>query len=150
MCWIPAVGDGGPCLQPPHTHYTVIQQSLGLAFIVQDAANHGSALRDTADQLAFLYGELEDFKAPLYDVPTALQLLETGMCIGEVGKGNATEARLELAPQQAVGQSRWRSAGCGWLRREVGKRSDMRDGRDCREWCEQGDREWDSWEHVKV
>ena len=35
--------------------------------------------RDAADQLAYLYGELEDVKAPLYDVPTAVQVLETGV-----------------------------------------------------------------------
>ncbi|GAB4814308.1 hypothetical protein N2152v2_001354 [Parachlorella kessleri] len=46
--------------------------------LLEVASSHTSALRDAADQVAYLWGELEDGKAPLYDVPTAVQVLESG------------------------------------------------------------------------
>lgn len=55
--------------------------------LLEVAANHGSALRDAADQLAYLWGELEDAKAPAYDVATALHVLETGGWRSGRGRG---------------------------------------------------------------
>jgi hypothetical protein len=46
--------------------------------VLQVAAAHSAAFRDAADQLAFLYAELEDLKAPPYDVPSAALVLQTG------------------------------------------------------------------------
>ncbi|KAK9792764.1 hypothetical protein WJX73_010263 [Symbiochloris irregularis] len=39
---------------------------------------HAEAMRMAADHLAFLHNELEDTRAPAYDVPTALEILQTG------------------------------------------------------------------------
>ena len=42
------------------------------------AARQAGACREAADQLAFLHAELEDARAPAYDVHTALHVLQTG------------------------------------------------------------------------
>lgn len=47
--------------------------------ILDVAARQANACRDAADQLAYLHGELEDTRVPAYDVPTALEVLQTGM-----------------------------------------------------------------------
>lgn len=47
--------------------------------ILDVAARQANACRDAADQLAYLHGELEDSRVPAYDVPTALEVLQTGM-----------------------------------------------------------------------
>ena len=46
--------------------------------ILDVAARQANACRDAADQLAYLHGELEDTRVPAYDVPTALEVLQTG------------------------------------------------------------------------
>ncbi|CAL8465259.1 g4794 [Coccomyxa elongata] len=46
--------------------------------ILDVAARQANACRDAADQLAYLHGELEDSRVPAYDVPTALEVLQTG------------------------------------------------------------------------
>ncbi|BDA50233.1 probable mediator of RNA polymerase II transcription subunit 14 at N-terminal half [Coccomyxa sp. Obi] len=46
--------------------------------ILDVAARQANACRDAADQLAYLHGELEDGRVPAYDVPTALEILQTG------------------------------------------------------------------------
>lgn len=46
--------------------------------VLETAALHGAALQESADQLAFLHGELAVTAAPPYDVPTALHVTEQG------------------------------------------------------------------------
>lgn len=45
---------------------------------MQVASSHAAALRDAADQLAYLHGELAAGQAPPYDVPTAFHVLRRG------------------------------------------------------------------------
>lgn len=49
-----------------------------LASILDTAKGHADALRVAADHLAYLHEELEDMRAPAYDIPTAIQILQTG------------------------------------------------------------------------
>jgi hypothetical protein len=50
----------------------------GCKQLLDVAARHADALRDAADQLAYVRGELGDGAAPPYDVPTALHVLQRG------------------------------------------------------------------------
>ena len=47
--------------------------------IVDAATRHTGALRSSADELYRLHQELEASKAPVFDIPTALDVLQTGM-----------------------------------------------------------------------
>lgn len=49
-----------------------------VARIFDVAARQGSACSDAADQLAYLHAELQDSRAPPYDVATALEIQQTG------------------------------------------------------------------------
>ena len=60
---------------PPHAQARVVAE-VGRALDV--AARQADACREAADQLAFLHGELEDGRAPAYDVHSALEVLQTG------------------------------------------------------------------------
>jgi hypothetical protein len=46
--------------------------------VLEVADSHATAFRDTADQLAYLHGELEALKSPAYDLATAVHVLQTG------------------------------------------------------------------------
>ena len=46
--------------------------------MLEVTASHNEAFRDSADQLAFLHGELLASKAPWYDIPSAMHILQQG------------------------------------------------------------------------
>lgn len=46
--------------------------------ILDIAKGHADAMRVAADHIAYLHNELEDTRAPAYDVATALEILQTG------------------------------------------------------------------------
>lgn len=48
------------------------------AKVLDVAARHADACRESADQLAYLHGEAELLRAPAYDVPTAQDVLQSG------------------------------------------------------------------------
>ena len=71
----------GPCAlwtAPPRKDKSLGWLRIQVKRLLEVASNHGAALRDAADQLHYLWGELEEAKAPAYDVPTAVHVLETG------------------------------------------------------------------------
>jgi len=52
--------------------------------VLDVAARHAGAMREAADQLAFLHGELEALRAPAWNVPTAADVLLTGAALDRV------------------------------------------------------------------
>jgi len=65
--------------------------------VLEVAAQHSDALRHSADQLAYLHGEILDMAAPPYDVPTALHVLQTG---GRRQLPTVIEEELEAKPEE--------------------------------------------------
>ena len=63
---------------------------------------HADAMRVAADHLAYLHNELEDMRAPAYDVATALEVLQTG--------GASPRRRLVTLPRN---HARWSPALLG-------------------------------------
>ena len=51
---------------------------LEVSNVLEKAANHASTLREAADQLYHQHNDPALTRAPIYDVPTALDVLQTG------------------------------------------------------------------------
>ena len=65
-------------------HYVVIfmlqtKAVLEVSNVLEKAATHASTLREAADQLFHQHNDPALIRAPTYDVPTALDILQTGV-----------------------------------------------------------------------
>ncbi len=74
-------------IRPAHARGRQARAVVECGRVLDVAARHAGAMREAADQLAFLHGELEALRAPAWDVPTAADVLLTGAALCRVSKG---------------------------------------------------------------